>query len=532
MTFCTLIRRSLRFHWRSHLGVVLGAGVGSAALIGALVVGDSVKESLRERALERLSSTYFALDSGDRSVTDSLARKLIRNIGNQSKTDWFTNRESGGGVASMYHASASVVNQTTGNRANKVSLYVGVPPAEWSLPYKPGPGWWYMFDDPEQHDPRAQAEERELETRLGAEAVTNKSLATILARNATKGHTEDSAYLNEPLATQLQAKVGDTIILRFPKPSALAGDAVISPRNEQSVSIRQRVGAIVTAEYAGNFDLRASRVAPLNVFISRHTLTNQIRQPFRANTLAASWVYRDWSTFYPRWLLRLAVEARLGFIFVPKLHSFDVAKLNQALRLNWALDDAQAALRFNSQGNLLELRTERVFLDLPLADAARLAASNPTPILTLLANLICSSTNATPYSMVTAAGAPWTPPDLRDDEIVVSQWLADDLLVKPGDQIAMCYFLPESGAKLIEATNTFRVRTVVPMEIPWADRTLMPDFPASRKPRAPANGMRASRSRTKSDLRTTLIGNNIAALPRPSSPSPPGRRYGATGSGI
>ena len=41
MTFGTLIRRSLRFHARAHLGVVLGAAVGSAALVGALVVGSS-----------------------------------------------------------------------------------------------------------------------------------------------------------------------------------------------------------------------------------------------------------------------------------------------------------------------------------------------------------------------------------------------------------------------------------------------------------------------------------------------------------
>ena len=36
MTRRTLIFRSLRFHWRSHVGVLLGAAVGSAALIGAL----------------------------------------------------------------------------------------------------------------------------------------------------------------------------------------------------------------------------------------------------------------------------------------------------------------------------------------------------------------------------------------------------------------------------------------------------------------------------------------------------------------
>ena len=54
MTTRTLIRRSLRHHWRGHLGVLLGAAVGSAALIGALVVGDSVRGSLRETALQRL----------------------------------------------------------------------------------------------------------------------------------------------------------------------------------------------------------------------------------------------------------------------------------------------------------------------------------------------------------------------------------------------------------------------------------------------------------------------------------------------
>jgi putative ABC transport system permease protein len=34
---------------------------------------------------------------------------------------------------------------------------------------------------------------------------------------------------------------------------------------------------------------------------------------------------------------------------------------------------------------------------------------------------------------------------------------------------------------LEEATNTFRVHSIVPMEMPWADRTLMPDFPGIEK---------------------------------------------------
>lgn len=36
MTVRTFIVRSLRFHWRSHLGVLLGAMLSTAILMGAL----------------------------------------------------------------------------------------------------------------------------------------------------------------------------------------------------------------------------------------------------------------------------------------------------------------------------------------------------------------------------------------------------------------------------------------------------------------------------------------------------------------
>ena len=43
MTWGTLIARGLRFHWRAHLGVLLGATLATAILAGALAVGDSVR---------------------------------------------------------------------------------------------------------------------------------------------------------------------------------------------------------------------------------------------------------------------------------------------------------------------------------------------------------------------------------------------------------------------------------------------------------------------------------------------------------
>ena len=61
MNLRTLVARSLRFHWRSHLGVVLGTAVATTVLVGALVVGDSVRYSLRSLALRRLGSVAVAL---------------------------------------------------------------------------------------------------------------------------------------------------------------------------------------------------------------------------------------------------------------------------------------------------------------------------------------------------------------------------------------------------------------------------------------------------------------------------------------
>ena len=76
MTTWTLIFRSLRFHARSHLGALLGAAVGSAVLLGALVVGDSVRGSLRDMALARLGRVQLALEGKDRFVRADLAGAL------------------------------------------------------------------------------------------------------------------------------------------------------------------------------------------------------------------------------------------------------------------------------------------------------------------------------------------------------------------------------------------------------------------------------------------------------------------------
>ncbi|MFP6692126.1 MAG: ABC transporter permease, partial [Pirellulales bacterium] len=54
MSFFTLIISSIRHHWRLHLAVGLGVATATTVLTGALLVGDSVRGSLRDLTIQRL----------------------------------------------------------------------------------------------------------------------------------------------------------------------------------------------------------------------------------------------------------------------------------------------------------------------------------------------------------------------------------------------------------------------------------------------------------------------------------------------
>ena len=57
----TLIRRNLAHYWRTNTAVVLGVATAVAVLSGALLVGDSVRGSLRDLVLQRLGNTDHAI---------------------------------------------------------------------------------------------------------------------------------------------------------------------------------------------------------------------------------------------------------------------------------------------------------------------------------------------------------------------------------------------------------------------------------------------------------------------------------------
>ncbi|MHC4324696.1 MAG: ABC transporter permease, partial [Planctomycetota bacterium] len=142
-----------------------------------------------------------------------------------------------------------------------------------------------------------------------------------------------------------------------------------------------------------------------------------------------------------------------------------------------------------------EVRSRRIFIDESLSEAAMNQSDRAVGILTYFVNELRVSrasrpriagrmpaTQATPYSMVAAVGrspdaGSIIPAEMRNDEIILNQWIADDLGAKTGDLIELRYFTLTPMRKLREQATNFRVRRILPMASSTVDPDLMPDFP-------------------------------------------------------
>jgi len=417
MSSFRLIIAAFLHHWRMNLAVACGAAVGTAVLTGALLVGDSMRGSLRHLALDRLGRIDEAL------LTDRFFRvQLVDELTEQQAAD-----KAVSSAVPVVILSASMENPTPRQprRANRVEL-IGCDQRFWQLGSSPTP------------PPLLRAHE---------------------------------IVLNRPLAEKLAVKSGDEVILRLPRPGVIPADSALGQKRDTVQSFRLAVSDIIPAEGLGRFGLRPTQQLPLNAYISLQWLQERLEQPGRANAI----------------LVQLRGNEQ-------ELSSTKVSKVQNLLRPK--LTDLGLSIEKTPLGYvnitcgrmILEPSAEKEILNLLSGEQSTGLAIQPA--FTYLANTIADGERKIPYSTITSIDFTDQPPlgpflstdgngkplpPLKEDEIALNSWAAEDLKAKLGDQISVTYFEPESAdGRIHENTKLFRLAAVTQLTAAADDRALTP----------------------------------------------------------
>ena len=407
--FSSLILHPSSF--RMNLAVACGVAAGTAVLTGALLVGDSMRWSLRRLTLDRLGPIEDVLVA-DRFFRVKLADELADSPGF---------RQHAAAVVPIILLRASLENadpqEQSPARANQVNL-IGSDERFWQLAAGP---------------PAAQPGRREI-------------------------------VLNQPLADQLGARVGDAVLLRLPKPAAIPAESALGERRETVTSQRLTVCAIIPAKGLGRFALRSTQQQPRNAYVPLDALQTRLAQPRRANVLLVTGNHPQ-----------------------ADLKPEDHAALQRMLQPTPA--DYGLSIERTPRG-YVNITSDRMILP-PAVQQAIGDGKNVQPVLVYLANTIAANGHEIPYSTVAAMDFTAAPPlgpflsregkplaPLADDQLVLNSWAAAQLAAKPGDRVTLRYFEPESTAgKTREDSITLRLAAVAELSGAADDRALVPSLP-------------------------------------------------------
>ena len=392
MNAITFIRRGIWHYKLSYLGVWAGAVLGATVLLGALLAGDSVKETLRQIAKNRVGQVDHVFVAGEGFFRDALAGE----VGDEKLR-----------TAPVLFLKGQLSSQESERSLGNVQI-LGVDDRFWE--FAPGGGEVVALE------PREVA-------------------------------------VNEHLAKSLDLAADQSVVIRMQEPGMLSRDAPLSGEAEDVISFRGKVRTVVTDAQFGRFNLQATQLPVPTVFVPLSRLQQVVEQPSKANIMLLG---RTDSDGGPDEDLLARIRARMI------LEDYGLSLVDVPL--------AQAT----------ELRSARIFFEDQIVEAVSEQFPGTIPVTSYLINTYAANGNECPYSMVAAVGsdaAPFLPDGMTEQDVVVNQWLAEDLALEVGQKLELTYFKLVRGNELEEETTEFKVHSIIPLEGLAADQLWMPDFP-------------------------------------------------------
>ncbi len=434
MTQFRLLLRNLTHHASTNVAVILGVTAATAVITGALIVGDSVRGSLRQMSLERLQKIDDVLIV-PRFVHEDLAREL-------AARPEFKERFEAAAPALMLNAAFVAGRGGLSRRAGEVQIFGG------------DKRLWQLID--------------------------------IKPADLTGNET----VINERLAERLRVHAGDDVHLIIELPSTIPRESLLGKREGDFREIPVKIKAVLPDDAgAARLTLNPTQQLPLNAFVPLGTLQESI----------------DLARVEPTRRNREGNIAQINAIFVSAKSPADQmggtaaeAATSLSDELAALLSPADLGLRVavDAPRGYVSIESEQQILDQDVAAAATESAKklglSTSPVLDYLANELVNAKDPKKFSMysvvagldpvstVTPPFGPfvWASPvpthPLGPDEIVLNDWIAQDLNAKTNDEVLLRYHLVSSHGELPEVEKTFRVAGILKLDGPAADPGLVP----------------------------------------------------------
>jgi ABC-type lipoprotein release transport system permease subunit len=407
------VRRSLAYYRFEHFAVMLGVAVGVAVLAGSMIVGDSVRGSLREQALSRLGRVDLAVTSG-RFFRAELAADC-RPDGPESI------------AVSVISIRGSAVHADSEARVNRTSI--------WGI----DEGFWKLAAD------------------------TGET-----ARPAPSGR---EVVLNEALANELGASVGDAVLLRLGKVSPIATDTLLGRRDDVTTRMRLTVKAVVPNEGLAGISLRPQQQTPRNAFVSRELLQRQLEQPDRANAILIGRASTGEAATAPA-NLESVIQERLTLADIGLSVRVNSDLRYVALESEQLLIDPAIEALVNSISKELQTTAERVMAN--LANAIRIKRGDEQVSIPYSTTVALGSNSSTLSSMPISNGAVG---EFGPGKIILNDWAMKALGAAVGETVQIDYYDLQDDGSLDERTAEFELVASVAMSGAAIDRGLTPSYP-------------------------------------------------------
>ncbi|MCC9657633.1 FtsX-like permease family protein [Rhodopirellula halodulae] len=425
----SLVVSTLRHRQAVTLAVALGVATATAVITGALLVGDSMRGSLRSLTVERLGRIESIVSPGaffpiDQVTLDGQTITVSANEDSEANPGAFTSTPvilfPGGSVE------AEVDSDNRQRRIGGVQI-LGIEDAFWDLD------------------------------------------VTGIRPEASPG--DQSVVLNQAAADELRVAVGDQVTLRLPVEGAVPADSPLGRREIQSEGLpRMKVAAIVADAGLGRFSLSPNQAAPKTVFASREVIAEVLDREGQANAILDSRKLDaesvDWSLEALGWNLQ-TIERGENADGQPVIHYLSLTSENLLLPTD-AVRSIQNVLPRDTVTPIMTYLANAIeFIDPESGEVLVNDQHHSVPYSTLSA-LDSGPTLALDYSIKDVASM--SSESSGDEDrvpIVINDWTADRLGAKPGDSVRVFFYEPEvENGREVERSFDATITQVVPVTIP------------------------------------------------------------------